>query len=139
MRRVGGPGGARHVSDHRRRRAQPGLADRLCRCPSLAGRHHDRRATHRRRAQDPADRAAAMTSRRDEWLARAGLVMVSLVVALMMLELGCRLLRGPDWLFNWRNLVLKERIDTKSQGIGRLKPEPLLGFVTVPGFGRDGL
>jgi lysophospholipase L1-like esterase len=80
-----------------------------------------------------------MTSRRNEWLARAGLVMVSLVVALMMLELGCRLLRGPDWLFNWRNLVLKERIDTKSQGIGRLKPDPLLGFVTVPGFGRDGL
>jgi hypothetical protein len=80
-----------------------------------------------------------MTSRRNEWLARAGLVTVSIVAALILLELGCRLLRGPDWLVNWRNLVLKERIDTRSQGVGRLKPDPLLGFVAVPGFARDGL
>ena len=78
-----------------------------------------------------------MTGQRNEWLARAGLVMVSLIVTLMMLELGCRLLRGPEWLTNWRNLVLKERIDTRSQGVGRLKPDPGLGFVAVPGFGRD--
>ena len=80
-----------------------------------------------------------MTSRRNEWLARAGLVIVSLVVALIVLELGCRLLRGPDRLTNWRNLVLKERIDTRSQGVGRLMPDPGLGFVAVPGYGKDGL
>jgi hypothetical protein len=80
-----------------------------------------------------------MTNRRNEWLARAGLVIASLVVALLLLELGCRLLRGPDWLFNWRNLVLKERYDTKAFGAGRLMADRQLGFRARPGFGRDDL
>ena len=80
-----------------------------------------------------------MTSRRNEWLARAGLVIVSIVVTLMVLELGCRLLRGPDWLVDWRNLVLKERIDTKAYGAGRLMPDRQLGFAARPGYGKDGL
>jgi len=80
-----------------------------------------------------------MTSRRNEWLARVSLVIISIVAALIVLELGCRLLRGPDWLVNWRNLVLKERLDTKSFGAGRLMPDPELGFVARPGYGKDGL
>jgi lysophospholipase L1-like esterase len=80
-----------------------------------------------------------MTSRRNEWLARAGLVIASIIAALIVLELGCRLLRGPDWLVHWPNLVLKERIDTRAQGVGRLIPDAQLGFVARPGFGKDGL
>jgi hypothetical protein len=80
-----------------------------------------------------------MTSQRNEWLARAGLVIVSIVVALIVLELGCRLLRGPDWLVDWRNLVLKERLDTKAYGAGRLMPDRQLGFAARPGYGKDGL
>ena len=74
------------------------------------------------------------TSRSREWLASAGLTIASILVALIVLELGCRLARGPSWLVRWPNLVLDERIDTKSQGVGRLVPDTQLGFVARPGF-----
>jgi len=43
-------------------------------------------------------------------------MMASVVAVLIVLELGCRLMRGPSWLAHWPNLVLQERIDTKHQG-----------------------
>ena len=79
------------------------------------------------------------TSRSREWLASAGLTIASILVALIVLELGCRLARGPSWLVRWPNLVLDERIDTKSQGVGRLVPDTQLGFVARPGFTANGL
>jgi len=74
-----------------------------------------------------------------EWLAGAGLVLASIIVVLLVLELGCRLVRGPSWLVHWPNLVLQERIDTKAQGIGRLVPDAQLGFAARPGFSAKGL
>ena len=79
------------------------------------------------------------TSRLHEWLARGGLMMASVVAVLIVLELGCRLMRGPSWLVHWPNLVLQERIDTKHQGVGRLVPDRQLGFVARAGFGATGL
>jgi hypothetical protein len=70
-------------------------------------------------------------------LATIGLVLGSVLFTLIVLELGCRLLRGPAWLVHWPNLVLKERIDTKSQGVGRLIPDAQLGFVARPGYATD--
>jgi len=74
-----------------------------------------------------------MTRRRREWLGRAGLVVGSIVVVLVVLELGCRLVRGPGWLVNWPNLVLQERRSTDAQGLGRLVKDPQLGFAARPG------
>jgi hypothetical protein len=62
------------------------------------------------------------------------LVVASVLAGLVLLELGCRLVRGPGWLVHWPNLVLKERLETKAQGIGRLVPDPALGFVARPGY-----
>jgi hypothetical protein len=68
-------------------------------------------------------------------VAPAVLMMVgSVLFTLIVLELGCRLVRGPSWLVHWPNLVLKERIDTKAQGVGRLIPDRDLGFVAKPGY-----
>jgi hypothetical protein len=40
---------------------------------------------------------------------RTALVVGSIIVALAVLELGCRLWRGPQWLVHWPNIVWKER------------------------------
>src|SRR5260370_35270350 len=65
---------------------------------------------------------------------RIALVIGSLLFSLLVLELGCRLLRGPSWLVHWPNLVLQDRMATKAQGVGRLVPDQRLGFVATPGF-----
>ena len=70
---------------------------------------------------------------------RAALVIGSVLFSLVVLELGCRLVRGPEWLVQWPNLVLQERIATKAQGVGRLVPDPRLGFVARPGFSANGM
>src|SRR5437879_67283 len=70
---------------------------------------------------------------------RITLVLCSVLFSLLVLELGCRLLRGPGWLVHWPNLVLQERVNTKGQGVGRLVPDPSLGFVARPGFSANGL
>jgi hypothetical protein len=62
------------------------------------------------------------------------MVIGSVLFTLFVLELGCRLVRGPQWLVHWPNLVLKERIDTKSQGVGRIILDRELGFVAKPGY-----
>src|SRR5258708_16024534 len=70
---------------------------------------------------------------------RIALVLGSVLFSLLVLELGCRLLRGPSWLVNGRNLVLQYRIGTKANGVGRLMPDPRLGFVATPGFAAKDL
>jgi hypothetical protein len=70
---------------------------------------------------------------------RIALVIGSVLFSLLVLELGCRLLRGPEWLVHWPNLVLQYRIDTKANGVGRLMPDQTLGFVATPGFAAKNL
>ncbi|SJZ61292.1 GDSL-like Lipase/Acylhydrolase family [Enhydrobacter aerosaccus] len=70
---------------------------------------------------------------------RAALVLASVLFGLIVLELGCRLVRGPTWLLHWPNLVLEERRATRSNGGGRLIHDDRLGFVNHPGYAKDGV
>lgn len=72
-------------------------------------------------------------------LGRAALVLGSLLVGLFVLELGCRLWRGPAALLTWSNIILEERQATRRAGDGRMKRDSELGFVTRPGFASDGV
>jgi hypothetical protein len=67
-------------------------------------------------------------------LGRLALVVASVLVTLGVLEIGCRLWRGPESLFDWRNLVLDERRTTRAAGVGRLKYDADLGFVPTQGY-----
>src|SRR5438034_9691840 len=71
---------------------------------------------------------------RADMTGRVALVIGSLLFSLFVLELGCRLGRGPSSLVHWPNLVLEYRINTRANGVGRLMPDPQLGFVATPGF-----
>jgi lysophospholipase L1-like esterase len=66
-------------------------------------------------------------------LGRLVLVIGSLLVTLVVVELGARLMRGPEWLGQWQNLVLQERTlaDTRH---GRFAYDAELGFIPTPGF-----
>ena len=70
---------------------------------------------------------------------RAALVLGSVLVTLLMLELGCRLWRGPAALLDWSNIIRAERQATLNAGAGRLKRDSELGFVLRPGFTADGI
>ena len=72
-------------------------------------------------------------------LGRAALVLGSVLVTLLVLELGCRLWRGPAALFDWSNIILAERQATLKAGAGRLKRDSELGFVLRPGYAADGV
>lgn len=72
------------------------------------------------------------------WPARLALITVSVVIALAMLEIGCRLLRGPQALLDWSNIILKERIATRQQTDGPMVPDPALGFVPRKNYAKDG-
>ena len=70
---------------------------------------------------------------------RIALVLGSVLVALIGLEFACRLMRGPDALTHWSNLVLDYRSGTRAYGAGRLVHDARLGFVARPGFTSEGL
>lgn len=70
---------------------------------------------------------------------RLALILGSVLVALAGLELACRLLRGPEALADWSNLVLKYRAGTRAHGAGRLVHDARLGFVARPGFASPDL
>lgn len=72
-------------------------------------------------------------------LGRAALVLGSVLVTLLVLELGCRLWRGPGALVDWSNIILAERQATLSAGAGRLKRDSELGFVLRPGYAAEGV
>ena len=55
----------------------------------------------------PAAQRLPSASRLREWLARLGLVVLSVLLVLVLLELGLRAATG--WLFDWHNLVLGAR------------------------------
>jgi hypothetical protein len=74
-------------------------------------------------------------SRLREWSLRAALVLGSLLVGLVMLELGARLLRGGGTSWNWSNLVMEERKLNWVRGSdSRAVHDPRLGFVGRPDF-----
>lgn len=70
---------------------------------------------------------------------RAALVLGSVLVTLLMLELGCRLWRGPSALLDWSNIIRAERQATLNAGAGRLKRDSELGFVLRRGFTAEGV
>ena len=66
---------------------------------------------------------------------RAALVAVSIVVGLLMLELGLRLVEvGPGALVDWPNFVRQQRVASRSHSGAQARPDPLLGFVGRPGY-----
>lgn len=70
---------------------------------------------------------------------RAALVLGSVLVTLFLLEVGCRLWRGPAALLDWSNIILAERQATLNAGAGRLKRDSDLGFVLRPGYAAEGV
>ena len=66
---------------------------------------------------------------------RLALLVCSVLVTLFLLEIGCRLARGPQALLDWRNIVLVQRLKMSAQNIGhRFTYDPLLGYVQRAGF-----
>ena len=66
-------------------------------------------------------------------LGRFALVIGSLLFTLVVVELGARLMRGPERLWEWQNLVLVER-EMAGTRDGRFVYDAELGFVPTPGF-----
>ncbi len=67
--------------------------------------------------------------------ARLTLVLGSILVTLLVVELVCRLMRGPETLLHWQNIVLASRIDVARHNLGdRFVYDPLLGFVQRPRY-----
>ena len=67
-------------------------------------------------------------------LGRLALVVASVLVTLGVLEIGCRLWRGPSALLDWSNIVLEDRRAMRAAGVGRLKYDAALGFVPSEGY-----
>jgi len=70
-----------------------------------------------------------------EWAGRAALVVGSVVLTLAVLELGCRLWRGPQWLWHWPNIVWMERQNVPMQWpVCSYAYDRTLGWAPNPGF-----
>jgi hypothetical protein len=72
-------------------------------------------------------------------LGSIGLVLASVIVGLLLLELGCRGMRGgPGALLHWENLVLISRLEAKKAQGPDLGPtyvyDPGLGYVNKPNY-----
>jgi len=68
-------------------------------------------------------------------IGRLTLLVGSVLVTLFLLEIGCRLVRGPEALLDWRNIVLAKRLEMSAQNIGhRFTYDPLLGYVQRAGY-----
>jgi len=66
-------------------------------------------------------------------LGRLALVIGSLLFTLLVVELGARLMRGPERLWEWRNLVLVER-EMAGTRDRRFAHDAELGFIPTAGF-----
>jgi hypothetical protein len=72
-------------------------------------------------------------------LGRLALILVSAVIGLLALELGLRLvLKGPQGLVEWPNIVRYERVMIRSYSAKRAEPHPTLGFVGLPNYKSPG-
>ena len=68
-------------------------------------------------------------------LGRAALLAVSIVVGLLMLELGLRLIEvGPGALVDWPNYVRQQRIASRAHSGAQARPIWAPGFVGQPGY-----
>ncbi len=72
---------------------------------------------------------------------RLSLVLGSVLLTLVLLELGCRLVRGgPDALLRWPNLVLQARIGTDGENRERrFTYDASLGYVQRAGFSSSNI
>ncbi|CAN5443474.1 hypothetical protein BH10PSE6_BH10PSE6_53990 [soil metagenome] len=71
---------------------------------------------------------------REPFIGRLSLVVCSVLVTLFLLEIGCRLVRGPPALLDWKNIVLANRVVLSGQNLGhRFAYDPLLGYVQRAG------
>ena len=71
---------------------------------------------------------------------RISLVAASILFGLLMLEIGCRIVRGPEALLHWKNIVLEQRQVMARQNLdSRFSYDPRLGYVQRPGFGSKDL
>jgi lysophospholipase L1-like esterase len=73
-------------------------------------------------------------ARRSELTNRAVLVVGSVVVALIVLELGCRVARGPEFLWTWPNFVAREWAVNDTEVNKRFIDDPLLGHLPKPAY-----
>src|SRR5258707_12956017 len=55
---------------------------------------------------------------RESMTGRLTLLVGSVLVTLFLLEIGCRLVRGPEALLDWRNIVLAKRLEMYGQNLG---------------------
>ena len=67
---------------------------------------------------------------------RAGLVLASLLVGLLLLELGCRVANND--LLDWHNIILRERQQIRSLSDGRMSYDAALGWVPSRSYHREG-
>ncbi len=68
-------------------------------------------------------------------LGRIVLVAASIIVGLLMLELGLRLVEaGPRALVEWPNYVREQRVASRAQSGAQARPDPVLGFIGLPGY-----
>jgi hypothetical protein len=65
---------------------------------------------------------------------RIALVLGSVLFSLIVLELGCRIARGPEWLVQWPNIILQDRERTQGIVVSRKIHDPRLGYVGRPGY-----
>ncbi len=66
---------------------------------------------------------------------RLSLALASVLFSLLVLEIGCRALRGTDSLQHWKNIVLDQRRSMAHQNVGRrFTYDPMLGYVQRAGF-----
>lgn len=66
-------------------------------------------------------------------MGRLALVLGSLLFSLIILELSARLLRGPEWLTEWPNLVTVHRAGSAGDVARYAVHDDALGFVPIPG------
>ncbi|HZQ00379.1 MAG TPA: hypothetical protein VFB13_12620 [Reyranella sp.] len=71
--------------------------------------------------------------------AKLFLVLGSVLVTLFVVEIACRLMRGPETLLDWNNIVLEHRKEVARHNLGeRFAYDSMLGFVQRPGFSSPG-
>jgi hypothetical protein len=80
--------------------------------------------------------ARARGAVRTGWAARASLIAGSTVVALLLLELACRVASGT--LGQWHNIILAERTEIRALNDGRLGYDRDLGWVASKSYTSEG-
>jgi lysophospholipase L1-like esterase len=66
---------------------------------------------------------------------RIALVLASVLCGLFVLEIGCRVARGPQALLHWPNIVLEQRQSMARRNLdSRFSYDPQLGYVQRAGF-----